>query len=290
MADDHVCPRAQAQERSGTAPVNAGRDHQGLSTQTQPLPPLLHPDAHHHRHLRRRRARLVLLAVGAFIAVALLLAAPFAIGAYLDARSGESAALEAIELAQSNDLSGARARLTDARRDFEGAASKLASPLVAPAKLVPVVGRQLKAAHGLARAGVASAGAGVEAARALDAKPPGGWISNGQVDVEAVRRAAAALSKAAPLATEAFVTVEETPASFLFPPLARARATAVERMTSAHSSIEKAAAGLAAAPGMLGADGPKRYLVLFSNLAELRGTGGFYGFHAFLTADHGRIS
>ncbi|MGH2669583.1 MAG: DUF4012 domain-containing protein, partial [bacterium] len=161
---------------------------------------------------------------------------------------------------------------------------------MAPAKLVPVVGRQLKAAHGLARAGVASAGAGVEAARALDAKPPGGWISNGQVDVEAVRRAAAALSKAAPLATEAFVTVEETPGSFLFPPLARARATAVERMTSAHSSIEKAAAGLAAAPGMLGADGPKRYLVLFSNLAELRGTGGFYGFHAFLTADHGRIS
>jgi cell division protein FtsB len=42
-------------------------------------------------------------------------------------------------------------------------------------------------------------------------------------------------------------------------------------------------------PPMLGADGPRTYLVVFQNLAELRATGGIYGAYAIITADHGEI-
>lgn len=43
-------------------------------------------------------------------------------------------------------------------------------------------------------------------------------------------------------------------------------------------------------PGMLGAAGPRTYLVLFQNLAEVRATGGMMGAYAVLQADQGAIS
>lgn len=43
-------------------------------------------------------------------------------------------------------------------------------------------------------------------------------------------------------------------------------------------------------PPMLGADGPRRYLVLFQNLAEARSTGGMFGSYAVMTVDDGRIT
>lgn len=43
-------------------------------------------------------------------------------------------------------------------------------------------------------------------------------------------------------------------------------------------------------PALLGAGGPRRYLVAMQNSAELRGTGGLIGFHAVLTANDGELS
>ena len=41
---------------------------------------------------------------------------------------------------------------------------------------------------------------------------------------------------------------------------------------------------------MLGADGPRSYLLAFQNPAESRGTGGLVGGYGVLTADHGKLS
>jgi hypothetical protein len=41
---------------------------------------------------------------------------------------------------------------------------------------------------------------------------------------------------------------------------------------------------------MLGSDGPRRYLVLFQNLAEARSTGGMFGSYAVMTVDDGKIT
>lgn len=43
-------------------------------------------------------------------------------------------------------------------------------------------------------------------------------------------------------------------------------------------------------PPMMGADGPRTYLLVFQNLAELRATGGIFGSYLLVTADNGRIS
>ena len=43
-------------------------------------------------------------------------------------------------------------------------------------------------------------------------------------------------------------------------------------------------------PPLLGADGPRSYMVTFQNEAELRGTGGLPGAFAILHADNGKLS
>ncbi|MFI5914823.1 DUF4012 domain-containing protein [Dactylosporangium sp. NPDC051541] len=55
-------------------------------------------------------------------------------------------------------------------------------------------------------------------------------------------------------------------------------------------TIAAATRAAAVLPGLLGADRPRTYLVLFQNLAEMRATGGMPGAYAVLGADRGRIS
>ena len=54
--------------------------------------------------------------------------------------------------------------------------------------------------------------------------------------------------------------------------------------------IENALSAIRLAPELLGADGPRRYLVLFTTPSESRGLGGFVGNYAELTADDGRLT
>ncbi len=43
-------------------------------------------------------------------------------------------------------------------------------------------------------------------------------------------------------------------------------------------------------PPMLGADGPRDYLVVFQNLAEPRATGGMFGSFAVVHTDQGKVT
>ena len=54
-------------------------------------------------------------------------------------------------------------------------------------------------------------------------------------------------------------------------------------------ALDSALAAVRMAPDMLGADGPRRYLLLFTTPSEARGLGGFIGSYAELTADEGRL-
>lgn len=58
----------------------------------------------------------------------------------------------------------------------------------------------------------------------------------------------------------------------------------LDRLTTLLSRVDVAARVM---PSMLGADGPRRYLVVFQNTAESRGTGGLPGAYAVLTVEEG---
>ncbi len=62
-----------------------------------------------------------------------------------------------------------------------------------------------------------------------------------------------------------------------------------DKLDQAADTADTAAKVVRLMPPMLGADGPRTYLVVFQNLAEVRATGGIFGAFAVITADHGHI-
>ncbi|MFP5372852.1 MAG: DUF4012 domain-containing protein, partial [Actinomycetes bacterium] len=75
----------------------------------------------------------------------------------------------------------------------------------------------------------------------------------------------------------------------LVPGLARAVADINDRLDRLGRLTSAAAHGARVLPAILGADGPRDYLLLFQNLAEVRATGGIAGAYALVRADQGNI-
>ena len=61
-------------------------------------------------------------------------------------------------------------------------------------------------------------------------------------------------------------------------------------MKTAGSAARASATAFDLLPEMLGKDGPRRYLLLIQNNAEIRATGGIPGSIAVLRSDHGKIT
>ncbi|MDP2772644.1 MAG: DUF4012 domain-containing protein [Nocardioides sp.] len=64
----------------------------------------------------------------------------------------------------------------------------------------------------------------------------------------------------------------------------------VNRVEEASDALASAETATKALPDMVGADGPRDYLLLFQNNAEIRATGGMPGSWALIHADNGRLS
>lgn len=63
-----------------------------------------------------------------------------------------------------------------------------------------------------------------------------------------------------------------------------------QQVARAHDALSAAETALAVVPTMLGADGPRNYLLVFQNNAEVRATGGLPGAWARISAVDGRLS
>ena len=231
-----------------------------------------------------------------YIALAVLIAPALAAGAIAfsaarDARAGQAHLTAAQAALRDQRPDDARARLRDAAQRFERAEVRLTG---APARLIgliPVLGRQVHVAASLARSGILACEAGVGAADAVEARGPDGWaVSGGRIDVEALSRAAEAIERSLPPLERAVAEMEASPAGLLLPPLGNLRDRALRESRAAHDGALKAVQGLRVAPAMLGSEGPRRYMVAFGNLGELRGNGGFIGYFTTLRTDAGAIA
>jgi hypothetical protein len=109
------------------------------------------------------------------------------------------------------------------------------------------------------------------------------------VDLSALRRSAPALEDAARAASLARAEAAALPRSTWLPAADRARAQLAGQVDRIASAAADAAAAARVAPPMLGEREPRRYLVVFHNTAEARGTGGLPGAFAVLAADRGRL-
>lgn len=242
---------------------------------------------------RRRgyvRKRVLWGLAGAGVAVIVVLAG-FGFGA-AKSRSAASAGyqelLRGLDLMHSGDLSGATTALRSAATNLESAAGDLDSPITQPARLVPVVAQNRNAVVDILDNASAAATSAADALAVVDFDQL--TVTNGVVDVDALEVLAPSLADLEDTVTGLAAALEDAESPWLLPPLQNRLDHALERADQVEQQAKGISATARLAPTMLGADGPRRYLFLFTNSAEARGTNGLMGNWSELTIDDGRLA
>jgi hypothetical protein len=182
------------------------------------------------------------------------------------------------------DLTAAGPSLTKVRLDSQRAHQLTGDPVWQVAGLVPVLGRNVRAAREVSStlAAVTSAARPLETALPqLDPKMPAN--AGGRLNTDALPGLSAAVSAGA-------VTVNQLDPSHLQPQIASGVTRLNTVLDGARAPLADAVPVMQMMPAMLGADGQRQWMVLLQQDAESRGTGGLVGAFAVLSTDHGRIA
>ncbi|WP_432984405.1 DUF4012 domain-containing protein [Dactylosporangium sp. CA-233914] len=194
---------------------------------------------------------------------------------------------------RAGDLAAARRTAADLRKQTGAARADVHGPSWWLGRTLPVAGDDLTAVGAVADAVDALAGQVLppllDAADAMTGAM-GGDASAKSADLKSVAASAPRIAEAAAVARAAQRRLAGLDRDGLN---ARVRA-ALEQLDAGLGRVvpmlDPAAQAAKLLPALLGAAGPRTYLVLFQNLAEVRATGGMPGAFAVVQADHGRIS
>ncbi|HEY2297671.1 MAG TPA: DUF4012 domain-containing protein [Jatrophihabitans sp.] len=247
------------------------------------------------RRKRRRARRRILIGVGVLVLVLLaavlwLLYSGFRARTQLEAVRAGVHSLRADIAA--GDLAGARADAHELQQHADQAYDLTTGPVWAGAAALPYFGDPLDTAREIT-SGVHSIAdqalpALVRAADTLNAdslrKP------DGSIDVAAIRAVSPGLDAATGVLTRATSAIDASSGRTWLGSVNSARSDLLDQLEGLRTSVAAASAAADVAPRMLGADGPRTYMVTFENDAELRGTAGLPGAFAIMRADQGKIS
>ncbi|GAA1730044.1 DUF4012 domain-containing protein [Isoptericola hypogeus] len=257
------------------------------------------------RPRRRRVGRWVVLAVclallvsavGAVLLVRDALVARTAMTRAADQVPAVSAELRAgVSPAQGDDVAdreplASSPALAELRRQTTTAREATDGPLWWLAARAPVVGPSAGAAADVARVlddvsdDVLPALAEVVDAVSTTSRTPGGGLDLAPLQAVAPRTAAAHQVLA-----DAQVRLEAIDPDALLPELAAPVTTLRDRVDELTGAVATADRAATLGPAMLGADGPRTYLLLSMSSAELRPGGGIPGALILLRADEGRL-
>lgn len=219
------------------------------------------------REFKKHRVRSALLLIGAAWGVVMVALVAFGIVSLQNAQAHLSTTKEELTL---DNLEEARTPGADAAADsMQRAHSMFSSPIVAPLRLVPILGRQLRSLSGLSDAGAKAIRVGIDArqrALPIAQNPP----KDGAARIKALETA----RDVAHDGNAALAKLDLGPSKNLIGPLADTRADFVRelnRIGEVLQRTETSAAGLAAF-----LKGPSRYAVFAANNAEMRAGSGMY--------------
>ncbi len=237
------------------------------------------------------RVRPVLFWIVVAYAAAFVLSAILVVPSLLRAAGeGRNELIDGRDAILARNDRAALASLRRAQEVLQGTHARVSSVLSWPLRIVPVVSTHVRVGESLAGAGAGVADVAVAVAEAVNALPTRELqLIDGQVDLGAVRRFSQLLGSRLDDAAQIEDIVERIPKGWVAGPLANARREGRELIPDAVDAMRKASVAVDALPGLLGSDEPKRYLIAFSTLAELRGTGGLYGYVTELDASQGDL-
>jgi hypothetical protein len=210
-----------------------------------------------------------------------------ALGARTTVDDGVRAAREGLAAVERSDQEGAARAFDVAATAFRKADGSIGAWWARPALVVPVVGHHAEALRALASSGADLAGVGARAAREAD--PDSLRLAGGQIDLDALAAVRRPLESAMASLERSEASLEAADSPWLVAPVADRVEELRDKVLSASTSTRTAVSALRLAPGLLGADGPRRYFLAIQTPAEARAAGGLMGNFGELVADRGRI-
>ncbi|MDO8362928.1 MAG: DUF4012 domain-containing protein [Actinomycetota bacterium] len=238
------------------------------------------------RFARRRILKYVLVGLGVAV-VSIAGFALAALGTRSDLEQGYHGMLDGLDQLQSGDPRTAAASLHEAAQHLAAADDSLAAPWSQPARLVPVVAQHQQAIAALVSHAADSAEAAADALDVVDFDAL--TVDGGHIDIDAIAVMEEPLDRLQAAVTDLQQAMLAADSPWLVQPLAQRLDTYSTRATDVARQARAIHSAAVNAPAMLGADGPRRYLMGFASPAEARGLVGVMGNYAVLTIDDGFI-
>jgi len=235
----------------------------------------------------RRRIDRVALTVGSAAAAGVIMGALAVIDARAHIDRGADLLESGLASARTGDTEGALSDLRAARLALGHGSDSLGAPWARASWLVPGVSQNTRALHSAVGEVADLADAGIRAAEDADVESL--RARAGRIDLGAVADMEAPLASVLAQLRASNRTVEDLADEWLLTPV-RSRLNDLRReVADAIPSAELALDGVRVAPDLLGGDGPRTYLVLFTTPVEARARTGFPGNFAELTFTDGRF-
>ena len=229
------------------------------------------------------------LAGGAALVVAISAPAGLAmVRARTPLRVGAAAVTAGIQDAEAGDTVRARQDFAQASAAFAVARQRFQAPGVAAGRVVPLLAVNLRAASVLANVGADLSRDGE--VLATDTAVQTLRIQNGAAPVATLTQLAPRLELLTSDLARASAAIHRLPQTVLVSPIRRAVIQLDAKLLTATTQSRASFDAARMVPAILGAAGPRRYLLLFQNSAEARATGGLIGNYGELLAQSGQIS
>ena len=226
-------------------------------------------------------------AVGVAAVVAFLGLAVAATSARADLSTGAQQARRAISVLNVGDYEEAARLFESSSAAFARSDNRLAGALALPSRLLPGVAQNVIAGADLAAAAAIGTAEAADALRAVD--PESLTVVGGRIDLDAVAEVEVPLLRVQAVLDDLQAASGAAASPWLLAPVQSELAELDERLASNEPRLENAIDAVRFAPQILGADEPRRYLVLFTTPVEARGVAGFMGNYAVIAADDGAI-
>lgn len=235
----------------------------------------------------KRRLRRAALLLGLLIVLAGVGLAVATLQARADVAAGTQAARDGIAALRAGNQPAAVAQFAAAEDRFREARRAVRAPWARPATVVPLLAQQARALDRATGAGADVAAAAEATAR--DASVDDVTMTEGRVDLAAVRALVPPLKRAHAATTRAQAKLRSADSRWLLPPLA-------ERIDRLGAELDRAADQLGTslqvartAPALLGGDRPRTYFLAIVTPSELRGSGGIVGSFGEIRAEGGKL-
>ena len=242
---------------------------------------------------RWRVRRIVFLVIGLFILLAIA-AGAWVLYTGLKARTELEAVRAGVEKLRSDihagDLTAAQADADSVRAHADRAYDLTTGPIWTVAADIPYAGEPMKttkavtaSVHSIADDALPGLVTATQSFHSL--RLPGGGF-----DLNAISALAHPLDVAVTALDTAAHTIGSASDTTWLGSVNTARDDLLDQVTRLTTSIKSAKLAVDVVPPMLGANGPRTYMITFENNAEMRGIGGLPGAFAILHADNGKLS